>query len=121
MDSQSAPLLPENQPSSALPLDNATGQAPTTSTPTAKPTQTVRVINQASTPTTPPIDKKLVKIIVLLIFLVLLFSALIVSGFRLRDPFGKPQSQASPQTETSPQTAVSPSLSPAPPEIPQAP
>ena len=121
MDLQPAPLLPENKPLSALPFDSTTSVATATSKPAVKPTQTIRVINQASTPTTPPIDKKLVKIIVLLIFLVLLFSALIVSGFRLRDPFGKPQSQASPQTETSPQTAVSPSLSPAPPEIPQAP
>ncbi len=90
MDSQSAPLLPENQPPSVLPLDTATGKATATSKPATKPTQTVRVINRASAPTTPPIDKKLVKIIVLLIFLVLLFSALIVSGFRLRDLFGKP-------------------------------
>ncbi len=55
--------------------------------------QTVRVVHR-STPSAPPIDSKLIKLIAILILLVLLFSALIVSGFRLRDLFGKPQSQS---------------------------
>lgn len=76
-------------------------------TPSTGPVQTVRVINRPRTPPTPSIDKRLVKIIAVLIFLVLLFSALIVSGFRLRDLFGKLQPQASRSIEvrSSPSTA----------------
>ena len=70
-----------------------------------KPVQTVRVIHHSRTPKPPPIDTKLVKIIAVLIFLVLLFSALIVSDFRLRDLFGKPQPQASPSAEVKPSAA----------------
>ncbi len=77
--------------------------------------QTVRVVHR-STPLAPPIDRKLIKIIAILILLVLLFSALIVSGFRLRDLFGKPQSQPRPLA------LVNPLSSPIPPDqIPPAP
>ncbi len=92
-------------PASALKLE---------ATPVTSPVQAVRIIKQSRTPTTPPIDKKLVKIIAVLIFLVLLFSALIVSGVRLRDLVGKPP-QASPQAE------VRPSAAPAQTEASQAP
>ncbi len=71
--------------------------------------QTVRVVHR-STPSAPPIDSKLIKIIAILILLVLLFSALIVSGFRLRDLFGKPQSQPRPLA------LVNPLSSPVPPD-----
>ena len=70
--------------------------------PTA-PVQTVRVIDKPYT-ASPPISKGLVRTIIVLIGLILLFSALIVSGFRIRDLFERteqpkalrPQPSASP-------------------------
>ena len=69
--------------------------APPTVVQPIDPVQTVQVSKQSHVPITPTPDRKLVKIIAILIFLILLFSALIVSGFRLRDLFSKPQPQAS--------------------------
>lgn len=73
-------------------------KAATTSTPASKPTngpvQAVRFLNKPPKPTIPPTDKKLIKLIAVLVFFILVFSALIVSGLRLRDlvslPTGTP-------------------------------
>ena len=53
------------------------------------PVQTVKVINKPRGGAPPPADKKLIRIIVTLIALILLFAALIVSGFRIRDLFNR--------------------------------
>ncbi len=116
-----APVMASTQKLNAAPPTQEHVKAETTNAPktVAKPVtgpvQTVRVINRSRTPTTPQVDSKLVKIIAVLILLVLLFSALIVSGFRLRDLFGKPQLQAAPPAE------ATPAASPAPLETPPAP
>lgn len=72
---------------------------------TASPVQTVKVLNKPRGGAPPPADKKLIRIIVTLIALILLFAALIVSGFRIRDLFSRgtisqaPSSQPLPPVE----------------------
>jgi formylglycine-generating enzyme required for sulfatase activity len=70
----------------------------------ANPVQTVRFLNKPRASSPPPVNKGLVKTIVLLIGLILLFSALIVSGFRIRDLFDP----AFAPTHPLPQTTASP-------------
>ncbi|MBS1810375.1 MAG: SUMF1/EgtB/PvdO family nonheme iron enzyme [Acidobacteria bacterium] len=72
----------------------------------AAPVQAVKFIQRPRSTVGAAADKGLIKIIIFLIGLILVFSALIVSGFRLRDLFGRPQPQSTPVA------AVSPSLSP---------
>lgn len=93
---------------------SATTASKVAAKPTTGPVQTVRFINRSRT-LPPPIDKNLIKIIAGLILLVLLFSALIVSGVRLHDLFGNPPPQVIPSAEASPSPA------PAQPETLQAP
>ncbi len=83
-----------------------TTKAETTPEATTAPVQTVRFLSKPRASSIPPVNKRLVKLIVVLICLILLFSALIVSGFRVRDLF-----------EPAPQTApplAQPSASPFP-------
>ncbi len=91
----------EKQPEVTAPVTTPPQKPKTAAKPDRVPVQTGPVVNQPGTPPTSPIDRKLVKLIAVLIILVLLFSALIVSGFRLRDLFGKPQPQVNPQAEVS--------------------
>ena len=82
-----------------------------TSAPPTAPVQTVRFLNKPYASSHPPINKRLVKIIVVLICLILLFSALIVSGFRIRDLFEPAPQSAPPLTQPSASplpTAVNP-------------
>ncbi len=115
LPTQKSKAAPQTQRHTSAVKTEATSAATAASKTAAKPIQTVRVINRVRPPTTPPIDRKLVKIIAVLIFLVLLFSALIVSGFRLRDLFGKPRPQARPLAEASPSSVpMQPEILPAP-------
>ena len=56
---------------------------------TIAPVQTVRFISKPRGGAPPPLDKKLINLIALLIGLILLFSALIVSGVKIQDLFHK--------------------------------
>jgi serine/threonine-protein kinase len=68
----------------------------------ANPVQTVRFLNKPRASSPPPVNKGLVKTIVLLIGLSLLFSALIVSGFRIRDLFEPAFAPTHPLPQTTP-------------------
>ncbi len=55
-----------------------------------KPVQAVKLSQKKRGGTPPPVDKFLVKLIALLIGTILIFAGLIVSGFKVRDLFSKP-------------------------------
>jgi formylglycine-generating enzyme required for sulfatase activity len=90
-------------------------EAPTTVVPTmpANPTAPVQTVRFLDKPAAPPLNKGLVQIIVILIGLILLFSALIVSGFRLRDLFEPAPQPTVPHPQPS-ASALPPSAQPIP-------
>lgn len=109
---------PAPSPATEMPTAPPSGETvigPTADVPGTAPVQAVRYIRSPHARTA--VDQGLIKIIVALIGLILLFSALIVSGVRLRDLFGRATLPALPAA--TPTLAASPvaseNLPPAPP------
>lgn len=90
-----ARTVPATPPATAIPPALPTTAA-VADTAAAVPVQAVRYIHSPRTRRTMAVDKGLIKIIVVLIGLILLFSVLIVSGFRVRDLFSRPAAPAQP-------------------------
>ena len=97
-------------------VKHKTASAPAVSATGSAPVQAVKFIHKTRDGVAPAVDKGLIKTSVVLIGLILLFSALIVSGFRIRELFGRAQPQPQPTIEASPALTLSTEKAPPAPE-----